>query len=144
MTQGKTLRTSFAPKELLTIHVRKAEECTSNQGEIEKYFLDTEGRIRKAKEQLELKLLKDIKGNKKGFHGHRNNKRKTEENVDLMPNAICDQVMESMEKDKLVKDSMFLLPQPILAKSAVHSQAIQVLVAKTGRDTYYLWYRRIK
>ena len=66
-------------------YVRKAEARTGNQGEIEKCFLDTQGRIRNTKEQLELKLLKDIKGNRKGFYSHSSNKRKTGENAGLLP-----------------------------------------------------------
>lgn len=105
--------------------VREAEAQTDHQ-EVEKCFLDTSGRIRKAKEQLELELLKDIQVNGKGFYGHNSNKRKTGENVALLPNVVGDQVMENMEKDNLVKDSMSSLLQRLLAKSAAHSQAFQV------------------
>lgn len=92
-----------------------------NQGEIAKYFPDTCGRIRKAKEELELKLLKDIKGNRKSLYSHNSNKRKTVENVGLVPNAVGDQMRDRMEKDNSAKDSMSSLPQPLLANSAAHS-----------------------
>lgn len=97
-----------------------------NQGEIAKCFLGTQGRIRKAKEELELKLLKEINGNRKGFYSHNSNKRNIGENAGLVPIVVGDQMRESMEKDNSVKDSMSSLPQPLLANSAAHSQAYQV------------------
>lgn len=76
--------------------VREAEAWRGNQREIQKRFLDTQGRIRKAKEQLEWKLLKDIKSNRKGFYSHSSNKRETRENMGLQPSLVGDQVMERM------------------------------------------------
>lgn len=69
---------------------------------------------------------RNIKGNRKGFYSHSSNKRKTGENVGLLPNVAGDQVMECTEKDNLVKDSMSSLSQPLLAKAAAHFQAFQV------------------
>lgn len=59
-----------------------------NQGEIAKCFLGTQGRIRKAKEELELKLLKEINGSRKGFYSHNSNKRNIGENAGLVPIVV--------------------------------------------------------
>jgi len=82
--------------------------------------------MRKAKEQIEPKLLMDIKGNRKGFYSHSSKNTKSGENVGLLPNVVGDQVMGSMENTASVKDFVSSLPQPLLARSAAHSQVFQI------------------
>jgi len=44
------------------------------------------GRVRKAKADLDLNLVRDVKGSRKGFYEYINSTRKTRENV---PTAEC-------------------------------------------------------
>lgn len=78
--------------------VWKAEAGTGKQGEIENNFLDTRGRIRKAEENLESGLLKDIKGNRRGFTATAASKGRLGR---TWASVTGDQVMESVGKDNL-------------------------------------------
>lgn len=78
--------------------VWKAEAGTCKQGEIKNNFLDTQGRIRKVKEKLDSKSLKDIKGNRRGFAATAATKGRA---VRTWASMAGDQVMESVGKDNL-------------------------------------------
>ncbi|GAB0203755.1 mitochondrial enolase superfamily member 1 [Grus japonensis] len=57
---------------------------------------------RKAKAHLELKLARDVKGNKKDFFKYISSKRKTRENVGPLLNEVGALVMEDTEKAELL------------------------------------------
>lgn len=50
---------------------------------------------------MELFLVREIKGNKKGFFNYTESKRKTMENVSLLLNVVSTLVMEDAEKMEL-------------------------------------------
>ncbi|KAK4810509.1 hypothetical protein QYF61_004289 [Mycteria americana] len=58
--------------------------------------------VRKAKAHLELNLVRDVKGDKKGFCGFIISKRKTRENVGLLLNGAGDLVTQDMEKAEVL------------------------------------------
>lgn len=58
-------------------------------------------RIRKAKANLELSLVKDVKGNNNGFYKYINSKRKVREIVGLLLDGAGDLVTKDMEKAKV-------------------------------------------
>ncbi|GAB0197889.1 mitochondrial enolase superfamily member 1 [Grus japonensis] len=57
---------------------------------------------RKAKAYLEIKLVRDVKDNKKGFFKYISSKKKTRENVSLLLNEVGALVMEDTEKAELL------------------------------------------
>lgn len=57
--------------------------------------------FRKAKAHLKLNLVKDMKGNKKGFYKYIG-KRKTRENMALLLNGTRNLVQKDMEKAEVV------------------------------------------
>ncbi|KAK4812899.1 hypothetical protein QYF61_027293 [Mycteria americana] len=58
--------------------------------------------VRKAKAQLELKLARDVKNNKKGFFGYVNNKQKQKENIGPMLNRRGELVTNNAEKAEVL------------------------------------------
>lgn len=58
--------------------------------------------VRKGEVHLVLNLVRDMKGNKKGFYAHSRSKKKTRENVDPLLNEVQLQVTRDMEKAKVV------------------------------------------
>jgi len=58
--------------------------------------------VRKAKVQLDLKLAREVKDNKKGFFSYISSKWKTRENVGLLLNEVGALVTEDTEKVELL------------------------------------------
>jgi len=61
--------------------------------------------VRKAKDNLELNLGRNVKGNKKGFYKYMNSKGKTRENVSGLLNRAGELVTNDMEKAAVVSAS---------------------------------------
>lgn len=55
-------------------------------------------RVRKAKAHFKLNLVRDMKGNKKGFHQYTSSKRRTRENTSPLLNEAGKQVTKDTEK----------------------------------------------
>jgi len=58
--------------------------------------------MRKAKVHLELNLARDVRNNKKSFFRYISSKRKTRENVGLLPNEVGVLVTEATEKAEVL------------------------------------------
>jgi len=58
--------------------------------------------VRKAKAHLEMNLVKDVRGNGKGFYQYISNKRKTRENMDSLLNGAVPLLTEDTEKAKIL------------------------------------------
>lgn len=62
------------------------------------------GQVRKAKALLELNLVRDIKGNNKGFYRYIRDKRKNKETVDLLWKEIGNLITQDMENSEVFND----------------------------------------
>lgn len=60
-------------------------------------------RVCKAKAQLEVKLAREVKGNKKGFYKYIGSKRKGKEHVGPLLEGAGDLMTGDMRKDKVLK-----------------------------------------
>lgn len=65
------------------------------------FLLVCRNSIKKTKANLELGLVRDVKGSKNGFCKYINSKRKVKENVSLLLNGARDLVTKDMEKAKV-------------------------------------------
>lgn len=58
--------------------------------------------VRKGEAHLELNVVRDMKGNKKGFYMHTRSKKKTRENAGPLLNGAEHQVTSGVEKAKVL------------------------------------------
>lgn len=80
--------------------------------------------VRKVKAHLELSLVRDFKGIKKGFYKYIGNKRKTRENVSPLLNGARDLVTKDMEKAEVL--NAFLTSVVISKINLQESQAPEI------------------
>lgn len=83
---------------------------------------ETRSLVMKVKGQLELHLMREINGNKKGLYKCTNDRRKTRENVGLLLNGAGALVSQDMEKAEML-NAFFTLVFAVKI-SLQHSQAL--------------------
>jgi len=92
--------------------------------------------IRKAKNQMELNLAKDLKDNKKGFCKYVSNIPRTRKNVDSLLNEMGDLVTKEVEKVELLNTTFASV---LASKLGLQESQVTETREKAGARKVYPW-----